>query len=175
MKHRILLVLLLLSVAIIAPVAADSQIDIGINVPVAIRFSFEGEQVSERLPFYIPVPDLMFNYYFTDSPVKLGVGARVWTLILITGAYPIASVEYESDRLLLNAHIGGGVFGYLTPVPEYSGIETGRVFLPEISAAYRFTDWFSLGAAVLGVWVPDLTEDRGMGYLFNVIGRFRVR
>jgi len=174
MKHRTLLVLLLLTVAVIAPVAADSQIDIGVNVPVAIGLSFEGERVAERLPFYIPVPDLMFNYYFTESPVKLGVGARVWTLILITGAYPIASVEYESERLLLNAHIGGGLFAYLTPVPEYSGIEAGRVFLPEVSAAYRFTDWFSLGAAVLGVYVPELTQD-GMGYLFNIFGRFRIR
>src|SRR6056297_3577218 len=173
MKHRTLLVLLLLTVAVIAPVAADSQIDIGVNVPVAIGISFEGERATERLPFYIPVPDLMFNYYFTESPVKLGVGARVWTLILITGAYPIASVEYESERLLLNAHIGGGVFGYLTPVPEYSGIETGKVFFPEVSAAFRFNDWFSLGGALLGVWAPDVTQD-GMGYLFNIFGRFRV-
>jgi hypothetical protein len=174
MKYRIVIAMLILAVAVTAPTAADSQLDIGINVPVTIGVSYQGERVAEQIPFRIPVPDLMYNYYFTERPVKLGAGVRIWTLILITGAYPIASVEYESDRLLLNAHIGGGIFGYLTPLPEVSGIETGRVFLPEVSAAFRFTDWFSMGGSLLGVWIPEVTND-GMGYLFNVFGRFRVR
>jgi len=173
MTRRTILVLLLAAAAI-APAAADSQVDIGVNVPVVIGVSYQGERASEQIPVRLPIPDLMYNYYFLDNGLKLGVGVRVWTIILATGAYPIASVEFETKRLLLNAHIGGGIFGYLTPVPEVSGTETGRVFLPEVSAAFRFTDWFSVGGAFLGVYVPELTQD-GLGYLFNVFGRFRVR
>ncbi len=173
MRKSTIVLILLLGLAVAAPVMADSQVDIGVNIPGWIGLSVDGERVTEQIPFRIPVPDLMYNYFFDVGPVKLGGGVRVWTLILATGAYPIVSAEFETRRLILNAHLGGLVFGYLTPFPEGSGIETGRVFLPEISAAFRLTDWFSLGVAALGVRVPEVTDDRG--HLINVFGRFRVR
>ena len=80
----------------------------------------------------------------------------------------------DSAVIIVNAHIGGGVFGYsLLGVPEYTGITTGRVFLPEVSAAFRLNDWFSLGVAGLGIYIPELT-DEGMAFLINVLARFRV-
>lgn len=173
MRKSTLVLILLLGAMAITPVAADSQVDIGVNVPGWIGLSIDGERVTEQIPFRIPVPDLMYNYFFDVGPVKLGGGARIWTLILATGAYPILSAEFETERLVLNAHLGGLIFGYVTPFPDGSGIETGRVFLPEISAAFRLTDWFSLGVAGLSVRVPEVTDDRG--YLINVFGRFRVR
>ncbi|MFW5742379.1 MAG: hypothetical protein ACOCW3_02435 [Spirochaetota bacterium] len=173
MRTSTIVSILLLALAVIAPVAADSQVDIGVNIPGRIRLSVDDESVTEQIPFRIPVPDLMYNYYTDVGPIKLGGGARVWTLILLTGAYPIVSAEFETERFILNAHLGGLVFGYLTPFPEWSGIETGRVFLPEISAAFRLTDWFSLGVAALSVRVPEVTD--GSGHLINVFGRFRVR
>ena len=172
--HKSTLVLMVfLGLFAAAPALADSQLDIGVNVPGWAGVSIDGERVTEQIPFRIPIPDLMYNYFFDVGPVKLGGGARVWTLIIATGAYPILSAEFETKRLVLNAHVGGLVFGYLTPFPNGSGIETGRVFLPEISAAFRLTDWFSLGVAGLGVRVPELTD--GLGYVINVFGRFRVR
>ena len=173
MRKSTIVLMIFLALAVAAPVMADSQVDIGVNIPGWIGLSVDGERVTEQIPFRIPVPDLMYNYFFDVGPVKLGGGVRVWTLILATGAYPIVSAEFETRRLILNAHLGGLVFGYLTPFPEGSGIETGRVFLPEISAAFRLTDWFSLGVAALGVRVPEVTDDRG--HLINVFGRFRVR
>ena len=175
MKLKTIIILVLLAGVAIVPVVADSQVDIGVEVPVSYGgLTFDGESVSEQLPFHIPLPDLMYNYFFEVGPVKLGIGARVWTLLIVTGAYPIVSAEFETDRLIVNAHIGGGVFGYVTIFPEISGIETGRVFLPEVSAAFRLNDWFSLGAGALGVYVPELT-DEGMAFLINVFGRFRIK
>ena len=175
MKLKTIIILLLLAGVAIVPVVADSQVDIGVQVPVSFGgLTFNGESVSEQLPFRFPVPDLMYNYFFDVGPLKLGVGARIWTLIFVSGAYPIVSAEFETDRLILNAHIGGGVFGYsLLGVPEYTGITTGRVFLPEVSAAFRLNDWFSLGVAGLGIYIPELT-DEGMAFLINVLARFRV-
>ncbi|MFW5738391.1 MAG: hypothetical protein ACOCWX_05000 [Spirochaetota bacterium] len=173
MHKRTLVLMMFLGLVAAAPVVADSQVDIGANVPGWTSVSIDGERVTEQIPFRIPIPDLMYNYFFDVGPVKLGGGARVWTIILATGAYPIVSAEFETRRLVLNAHIGGLVFGYLTPFPNGSGIETGRVFLPEISAAFRLTDWFSLGVAALSVRVPEVTDGRGS--LINVFGRFRVR
>lgn len=173
MRKSTIVLMIFLGLAVAAPVMADSQVDIGVNVPSWTSVSIDGERVTEQVPVHIPIPDLMYNYFFDVGPVKLGGGVRVWTLILATGAYPIVSAEFETKRLLLNAHLGGLVFGYLTPFPNGSGIETGRVFLPEISAAFRVTDWFSLGVAALGVRVPEVTDGRGS--LINVFGRFRVR
>lgn len=174
MKTKTIVLILLLVGVVISPVAADSQVDIGVNVPAVIGVTYQGETVSENIPVWLPIPDVMFNYFFEIGPLKAGIGARVWTIILATGAYPIVSAEFETKRLVLNANLGGGVFGYLTVAPEVRGIETGKVFLPEVSAAFRFTEWFSLGAAVLGVWLPEVTNE-GMGYTINLFGRFRVR
>jgi hypothetical protein len=173
MKKSTILLALALCILAAAPLAADAQVDIGVNLPTWIGISYNGENVMEQIPIRLPLPDLMFNYFFEVGDFKLGVGARVWTIILATGAYPIVSAEYETERLLVNANIVGGVFGYVTVAPEVSGIETGRVFLPEVSALFRVTDWFAAGVGVLGVLVPELTD--GFGYSVNLIGRFRVR
>ena len=177
MRTRNVILILVLAIVAIGPVVADSQVDIGVNIPTAIGLTYrdpdtgETVSVSDELRIRIPIPDLMYNYYFGFDNLKIGVGARVWSVLLITAGYPIVSAELQVGPLLANAHIGGGIFGY-TSIGG-SGIESGRVFLPEISALFRFNDWFALGAGFLGIMVPELTTE-GMGWSFNLIGRFRV-
>ena len=155
-----------------APLIADSQVDIGVNIPTVIGISIDGDEVSEEMPFTLPIPDLMYNYFFDVGKFKLGGGFRVWSVIVATAAYPIVSAELEFDRFLFNAHVGGLLFPY-TSIGG-SGFETGNVWFPEASAAFRFTDWFALGVSVLGIYVPDEVDD-GFGYSFNVLARFRVK
>lgn len=173
MKSRRLVLLLIAATLAAAPVFSQSQVDIGINVPAQIGISIDGESVTDQIPFRIPVPDLMYNYFFLDGDLSIGVGARLWTLILISGGYPIVSAQLEIDRVVLNAHIGGGVFAYFSPFPEGSGIQTGDVFFPEVSAMFRLTDSFSIGVSALGVLVPELTDD--FGYTINAVARFTLR
>ena len=151
---------------------AESQVDIGVNIPAVIGVTVDGENVSEDIPFTLPIPDLMYNYFFEVGNFKLGGGFRVWSVIIATAAYPIISAEMEFDRFIFNAHVGGLLFPY-TSIGD-SGFETGNVFLPEVSAVFRLTDWFAIGASVLGVYVPEVT-DEGFGYTLNILGRFRVR
>jgi hypothetical protein len=133
--------------------------------------TLDGENISEEIPFTLPIPDLMYNYYFGTDTLKIGPGIRVWSVIVFTGAYPIISAELELDRFIFNANIGGGAFAYTSVAG--SGFETGKVFLPEVSAAFRLTSWFSLGVSILGVYVPEVTDDE-FGYFINILGRFRV-
>ncbi len=172
MKTKVILVAVVFALLAGTPAFAQSQIDIGINVPGWIGVSIDGQNVTEQIPFRVPLPDLMYNYYWNLGGVKLGVGARLWTLIIISGGYPIVSAEIETDRLLVNGHIGGLVFGYFSPFENGSGIRTGDVLFPEVSALFRFTDNFAAGVSVLGVLVPELTD--GFGYVINVLGRFRI-
>lgn len=173
MKKRIILAVLIAAALMAAPALfADTQVDIGVNVPYLIGgVQYNGQSVSEQIPFTIPIPDIMVNYFIGPEFLKVGVGVRIWTLILITGGYPIISVESELGPVVLNANIGGGVFGY-TSIGA-SDVVTGQVFIPEVSAAYRLADWFSLGLGVIGVYLPEVAGD-SIGYVATVFGRFRV-
>ncbi len=173
MKPNKTILLILFAVLVATAATAQSQVDIGINIPAQIGVSVNGENVQEQIPFRLPLPDLMYNYYFIDGDLSIGVGARLWTLILISGGYPMVSAQLEIDRLVLNANIGGGVFAYFSPFPEGSGIQAGDVFFPEISAMFRLTDTFSVGVSGLGILVPEITDD--FGYLINAVARFTIR
>lgn len=165
---KILIVILL---ALSFTVNAGSQLDLGINIPVLIGLTVDGKNATEEVPYTIPVPDLMYNYFFEFDRFKVGGGFRVWSVLLLTGAYPIISTELDLSPLILNAHIGGAFFLYTGLA---SGSTTGQVFLPELSATINLTDWFSLGVGILGIYVPEVS-DSGMGYSINVIGRFRLK
>jgi hypothetical protein len=168
----ILLIALVMLIGVSGSLFADPQVDIGINFPAYIGVAYQGERASEQLPFSFPVPDLMYNYYFGFDFISVGVGFRAWSLILASAAYPIVSAQVQLDPIVLQANVGGGAFVYHV-IGAGLGFETGNVFFPEISAAFKFNDWFSLGASVLGIYLPDLT-DEGMGFTVNVFTRFRV-
>jgi hypothetical protein len=175
MNRRLIItgIAVLMLVAAAAPVFADSQVDIGINLPVVIGLSYQGESVSEQLPFTLPLPDLTWNYYFGSEILSFGPGVRVWTLIVASAAYPTLAVQSQLGPVVLGANFGGGLFLYHA-VGNGLGVETGNVFFPEVSAAFRVNNWFSVGASVLGLYLPDVT-DEGFGFLLNIITRFRVQ
>ena len=57
MKQKVILVLIVLVAGIATPVVADSQVDIGVNVPGWIGVSIDGQNLTEEIPFRIPIPD----------------------------------------------------------------------------------------------------------------------
>jgi hypothetical protein len=166
----VLALLLLSGVGISA--FGQHQVDIGINIPSVIGASYQGESVSEQLPFVIPLPDLMYNYYFSIDTLSIGVGFRAWSVIVASAAYPIVSAQIDTDSFVIQANIGGGIFGY-SVADGTGGFVSGNVFFPELSAAFKITDWFHLGGSILGLYLPDVTQE-GMGFSLNLLARFRV-
>lgn len=159
-------------VAIVSGLSADSQLDLGINLPVATGIVYNGETVADTLSFTLPIPDLTYNYYFGPEFLQIGAGFRVWSVIIATAAYPVVSAQLQLKPLVVQANIGGGVFAWYIPGAGL-GLSAGNVFFPELSASLMLGKNFSLGVGVLGLYAPGIEIDE-MGYTINVIARFRL-
>ncbi len=156
----------------IQEVMAEFQFDIGINVPYVLGVKTEDDNVGDTLDYVFLVPDIKFNYLHPVGPVKLGGGVRLWTFIIQSLAYPILTAEAELGRFVLNANAGGGLFMFFG---LYNSLQTGAVFIPEVSAAYRLTPGFSVGTGLLLVFAPEAADISSFGYMGTVFGRFTIR
>ena len=127
---RLILVICLITVAA-GFAAAQSQWDLEISVPYYVGdVSGDFGEVAE---FAFLLPNVKWHYYFGPEWLHIGVGFKLWTLIVESALYPIVSVESVlAERVVLNAGIGGGVvfaFGLLTD------FFVENLFFPEFSAA----------------------------------------
>ena len=163
----IALVLVLMGAAL--PLAADSQVDIGLHIPYYIGIESEEEDAGEALDYAFLVPDLKYNYFFNESGIKLGVGTRLFTIILESMAYPIVTVETDVGPFTLSGHVGGGVFLFFGLIND---IGTGHIYLPELSVAYRFSENFSIGTGAMFFFAPEAADFNNFAYVGDVFARF---
>ena len=114
MKRLILVVCLILAATGFA--AAQSQWDLSVSVPYYVG-DVSGD-IGEFADFAFLLPNVKWHYYFGPEWLHVGVGFKLWTLIVESAVYPIVSVESVlAERVVLNAGIGGGAifaFGLLT-------------------------------------------------------------
>jgi hypothetical protein len=156
--------------------AQTSYVDVGINVPfywgVGDTVSNDSE-FSGAIDYVFPVPDIKYGLMFGDGPVKFGVGARFFTVILESLIYPQLMVRGEFDPLVFTGSIGGGVFLFFG---LWNNISTGDVYLSEVTAAYKVNDWFQLGLGTTVGLVTLNTQDFNAGYIYipYIFGRFAL-
>jgi len=169
-RKRIGIVLaVLIGFFLIAPVSADSQVDVGIHIPYRIGIESEEEDFDQAIEYAFLVPDLKWNYFFLDDALKVGVGARMFTVILESFVYPIVTVEAEVENFVFSAHAGGFAFLFFG---LYNDVQTGSIFLPEVSVAYKFNDWFSLGTGAMFFFAPEAADFNNFAYVGDVFARF---
>lgn len=163
----IALVLVMMGAAL--PLAADSQVDIGLHIPYYIGIETEDEDAGAALDYAFLVPDLKYNYFFNESGIRIGVGARLFTVILESMAYPIVTLETDIGQFRLSGHVGGGVFLFFG---LFNDIGTGHYYLPEISVAYRFSESFSIGTGAGFFFAPEAADFNNFAYVGDVFARF---
>ncbi len=163
----IALVLVLMGAAL--PLAADSQVDIGLHIPYYIGIETEDEDAGAALDYAFLVPDLKYNYFFNESGIRVGIGARLFTVILESMAYPIVTVETDIGQFRLSGHVGGGAFLFFG---LFNSIETGQIILPEVSVAYRFSESFSIGTGAGFFFAPEVGDFNNFAYVGDVFARF---
>jgi hypothetical protein len=168
-KITVLLLAGLIGFFTMVSVFADSQVDVGLHIPYMIGIESDDEDFNEAIDYAFLVPDLKYNYFFLDDTLKVGVGARLFTVILESFVYPIVTVEAEVDKFVLSAHVGG--FGFFF-FGLYNDFATESIMLPEISAAYKFNEWFSLGTGVMFFFAPETADFDNFGYVGDVFARF---
>ena len=163
------LVVILLGAAL--PAAADSQVDIGLHIPYYIGVEAEDDEddMGAALDYAFLVPDLKYNYFFNERGIKLGVGTRLFTIILESMAYPIITLETDVGPFTLSGHVGGGVFLFFG---LFNDIGTGHYYLPEVSVAYRFSESFSIGTGAGFFFAPEAADISNFAYIGDVFARF---
>ena len=151
------------------PAAADTQVDIGLNIPYIVGIETDDADANEVLDYAFLIPDVKVNYFFNEGGIRLGVGARLFTLILETMAYPILTVEAEFDKLVLSAHAGGGAFLFFGLLND---IAFENIYLPEVTVAYKLGERFSVGTGALLFMAPEVADFSNFAYVGTVFARF---
>jgi hypothetical protein len=160
---RKFLIVTIFAAALAAPSMAQGRLDIGIDVPKGmgnVLPSGVDASVSDFLAkAFIPFPEAALYYQWDLGMIKVGAGLRAYTVILASVAWPNAFAELDLGPLAVEAQLGGGVFAYYAIAS--GGLETGKVFFPDLSAWYAFGQKriLRLGAGAMGIFLPN--QDAG--------------
>lgn len=156
---KIGLIAAVLLLVLVFPAFSDFKTDIGLHIPYYIGIDNLGDDDNDdgtMIEYAFVVPDIRVQYYFGPEWLHVGPGIRGFTAILETLAFPIVSVESELNRFVLNANAGGGAFLLFG---LYQDLLTGSVFISEGSAAFKLTDWFSIGTGAIFLTNPGGDND----------------
>lgn len=173
--RRITVPSLACALALIAiPLAsAQARLDIGVDVPRGVGTLVGGNLggfagVLDAAVF--PFPEAALHYQFGEGIVKAGLGARAFTFIVESVAWPNAYVEVDLGPFAIEAQAGGGAFLLFG---LYNDALFGRVFFPDLSAWYRMgkKQNFRLGLGCIGVFLPDYAG-KALPFAFYFGGKF---
>jgi len=168
-KKWILLVVVVLLAGTAVTAGAQFRLDGNIQVPfyAGINLASLGYSGGGNIGAFIPFPSVEAAWQFPVGPIRLGVGARAFTIIIESLAFPNVFVELPLDRFVIRADVGGGAFALFGLA---SSVSTASTVIPQIDASWRLADWFRLGVGVVAIApFQDLST---FGYAFYVSGRF---
>jgi hypothetical protein len=157
-----LVLVLLIALALIVPALADARLDIGFIAPRGIGASAGGTtEISDAMaswPF-IPIPEVGLYYQLDLSAIKIGLGARCFTALVESFAWPNAYAELDLGPVAIQGQIGGGLFVAFGALGSGSG--TGAVFFPDLSAWLKLgkKGVLRLGVGAIGLYAPDTFGD----------------
>ncbi len=100
------------------------------------------------------MPNLQPYWQFGGGPLKFGIGARVYTVLIMNFLYPSAFAELQLGRFDVNLN-AGGFLGILAGIgPTFETI-TGPWFTMDLSAGFRVTNWFRIGLGAFAIADSD--------------------
>lgn len=167
-----------IAVAVIASlglvtVPAQLRLDMGIDIPLRISAVMEGSELADggNVPWTLPFPSAGLYYTIGAGPLNLGLGARMYSLILVSALWPNVIAELEVGSAVLAAQLGGGAFMFFGLL---SDIQTGSVFIPDLSAWLKVGKTLRVGGGVMGLFIEDLAES-AMPVVFYLGAKAAIR
>ncbi|MGM0432189.1 MAG: hypothetical protein ACQEQU_05690 [Spirochaetota bacterium] len=174
-KKRVILLLIAVVFAFGAAgnVAAETQYDIGLNVPlyfgITASDTTEGG-ISDLSDYAFLVPDVKITYFFGDGNFKFGPGIRGFSFIVESLVYPTVNAQLEMDPITISAGVGGQLFAFFG---LWNQFVSEPVYVADLSATYRMNDWLHLGAGATGLMLGDAsTFKENMPYTIYALARF---
>ncbi len=150
-----------------------SQWDIYLHIPYMVGIHTDDADASAALDYTFLVPEVNWHYYFGTEKLHLGVGLDLFTLIVESLVMPSVAVETFQGPFVLTGRVAGGAF-LLFGLVNYS--DFGSLFLPEVSATFRFGEkkQFGLGTAVKFMIAPDVAGMDNFAFIGTVFGRWTL-
>ncbi len=167
MKKGLLVSSVALAIALVAAADAGAQarLEVNGNWPLSISLgsgSPLGDVGSLDLSkYFLLVPDFRAYYQFGDGMVRGGVGVRVPTLIIVSMVYPEAFVEVNLHPVVLEASVGGLLFGAFGLGVASFNVEPW--ITPDLNVSFEIAQWLRLGGGVF--LIAPLDGSWGQNYL----------
>lgn len=167
-KKAIILAALVAMLAV--PAFAQWHVDIGAEIPFRVGIQSDNEDYGEFLNYMFLVPTGTIAYNFGLGPINLGVGGKLYTLIIESVLYPIAYAELDFDPVVVNLTAGG--FGFLF-FGLMNSFETGALLIPELSVQFKLGKSFRLGVGAM-TFIGTEINQTAFPYIAYATAKFRI-
>lgn len=164
------IVLAALAALLAVPAFAQWHVDIGAEIPIRIGVTDTDEDYGEFMDYLFLVPNGTIAYNFGLGPLNLGVGGKLYTLILESLLYPVAYAELDFDPVVVNLTAGG--FGFLF-FGLWSQVETGALLIPDLSVQFKLGRSFRLGVGAMTFIGTEIQQDT-FPYIAYATAKFRI-
>jgi hypothetical protein len=180
MKRNLILVAAVAIMLIGGAAAASAQFRMDIDVPwylkvglsPALQADLDAEfGVADISKFAVVIPNIQMYYLFGGPMLKVGVGARIYTVLIMNFLYPSIVGEVRLGNFDVNLNVGGLAGVLLGLGPTFETV-TGPWVTMDLSAGYRLTNWFRLGVGAFAVAHTDFLGE--FPYALYVSGKFIV-
>jgi hypothetical protein len=122
--------------------------------------------------FAVVIPNIQMYYMFDGGLLSVGVGARIYTLLIMNFLYPSIVGEVHLGRFDINLNVGGLVGVLFGLGPTFETTPNAGWFTADLSAGYRLTDWFRVGVGAFAIGLTDYPDE--FPYAVYVSGKFIV-
>ncbi|MBN2352388.1 MAG: hypothetical protein JXD23_07455 [Spirochaetales bacterium] len=158
---KILLIAALLSVIAIGSASAQAvqfRMDANLSVPVYWGYfsTTFGGTYGEVMQFAFVIPEFDAYVQLNMGMFRMGLGFRLFTIILESAAVPDIYFELNIDPIVIRLGCSGGafmLFGLVSAGPEF-----GPVIAPDLYVGFKFVEFFRAGigcTVIMDLNYPD--------------------
>ena len=144
------------------------HVDLSPQLEADLGAEFGGADIAQ---YAVVVPNIQMYYMFGGNMLQVGVGIRLYTVLIMNFLYPSLVAELQLGRFDVNLNAGGLAGVLLGLGPTFETV-TGPWMTMDLSAGYRLTDWFRIGVGAFAIVHKDYLD--AFPYAIYVSGKFIV-